>query len=383
LLLHPLLRMALAGGLVLWILGLGGCTTATEAPSEPTVIPVYPPPPEQPRYIYEKTIRSSLDVVKEDSTSAFRRFATGEQQRGEGFAKPFDIVVHRGRMFVGDTVRRTVMVFDPAGMGRFFELGREEPGRLFLPLGIAKDRDGNIYVCDGTAKRVVIYNRDGRFLRAVGGQKYFSRPSGVAVDPDGSRVFVVDTGGVDSPDHHVLVFDAITGKLINTIGRRGTGDGEFNLPRDAVISHYNNLLYVVDGGNFRVQVFTMDGKFVRKFGSIGRRSGQFARPKGITVDRWGNVYVVDAAFGNVQIFDPDGRLLMFIGARGNQDRPGAFMLPAGVDIDEADGRLYLVDQFFRKVEVFRPTEHLRPATNADTLSPPPAEAGRAETTAKP
>ncbi len=381
--LHPLLRIAVAAGLALGIVGLTGCTTATEAPPANVVIPVYPPPPEKPRYIYERTIHSSLDVVKEDSTSAFRRFATGEQPRGEGFAKPFDIVVHHGRMFVGDTVRRTVMVFDPAGTGRFFELGREEPGRLFLPLGIAKDRDGNIYVCDGTARRVVIYDRDGHFLRAIGGQKYFSRPSGVAVDPDGSRVFVVDTGGVDSPDHHVLVFDAITGELIQTIGRRGTGDGEFNLPRDAVISPYNNLLYVVDGGNFRVQVFTLDGKFVRKFGSIGRRSGQFARPKGITVDRWGNVYVVDAAFGNVQIFDPDGRLLMFIGARGNRDRPGAFMLPAGVDIDEADGRLYLVDQFFRKVEVFRPTEYLRPATATDSSPPSAADGRQAGTTATP
>jgi len=360
------LRTGVAAGLAILLFGASGCTTTTEPSKREAVIPVYPPPPEKPRYVYERTIYSSLDVVKEDSTSAFRRFATGEQRKGDGFAKPFDVVVHQGRMFVGDTVRRTVMVLDPEGMGKFFELGREEPGRLFLPLGIAKDRHGNIYVCDGTARRVVVYNRDGRFLRALGGQKYFRRPSGVAVDPQGSRVFVVDTGGVDNDDHHVLVFDAITGKLLDTIGRRGTGDGEFNLPRDAVISPYNNLLYVVDGGNFRVQVFTLDGKFVRKFGSIGRRSGQFSRPKGITVDRWGNVYVVDTAFGNVQIFDPDGRLLMFVGARGNRDMPGAYMLPAGVDIDEADGRLYLVDQFYRKVEVFKPTPHLEPATETGT-----------------
>ena len=90
-------------------------------------------------------------------------------------------------------------------------------------------------------------------------------------------------------------------------------------------------------------------------GRIGGRSGNFSRPKGIDTDRDGNVYVSDAAFGNFQIFDRDGRLLLFVGDRASDRGPGKFMLPAGLALDE-DGRAYLVDQFFRKVDVFRPAE---------------------------
>ena len=67
----------------------------------------------------------------------------------------------------------------------------------------------------------------------------------------------------------------------------------------------------------------------------------------------GNIYVVDSAFGNFQIFNNKAQLLMFIGQRGQQGNPGQYMLPAGITVDE-DGRVYLVDQFHRKVDIFRP-----------------------------
>ncbi len=355
-----------------FVLLLNACTASSDKVDEDVVIPVFPLPPEKPRFIYERVIRSSIDVVTEDSTNAFRRFATGEQRHGEGFAKPFDISVDKGRIFIGDTVRRVVMVMDPVGTGKYFEIGREEPGRLYMPLGLAQDAAGNLYVCDGTSKRVTIYDRDGKYIRVLGGKDYFNRPSGVAVDPEGKRVYIVDTGGVESQNHRVRVFDATNGKHLFDIGTRGSEDGEFNLPRDAVLSPYNNQLYVVDGGNFRVQVFDADGKFIRKFGDVGRRTGQFSRPKGITVDRQGNVYVVDTAFGNVQLFSPDGKLLMFLGSRGSADKPARYMLPSGVDTDE-DGRVYVVDQFFRKVEVFKPTSLMTGTEAADEPEGSPAQ----------
>ena len=60
-----------------------------------------------------------------------------------------------------------------------------------------------------------------------------------------------------------------------------------------------------------------------------------------------------AAFGNFQIFNDAGELLMFIGNRGTDGGPGMFMLPSGLAVDE-DGRVYMVDQYFSKVDVFRP-----------------------------
>jgi len=109
----------------------------------------------------------------------------------------------------------------------------------------------------------------------------------------------------------------------------------------------------VDGGNFRVQKFTADGKFISAFGSIGRQLGEFSRPKEAAVDKDGNVYVIDAAFGNFQIFNPQGQLLLAIGGRSNSDGPAKFALPSSIAVDD-DGRVYVVDQYFRKVDVFRP-----------------------------
>jgi len=219
-------------------------------------------------------------------------------------------------------------------------------------LGLDTDDDCNVYVADATAKSMAIYVQAGQYLSAVGGKEWFDRLSHVAVSPDGSEVYAVDTGNISNEGHHVRVFGAETGEHLRDIGRRGTGDGEFNLPRDVEVDHQGNL-YVIDGGNFRVQVFDRQGGFQRQVGSLGRHYGQFARPKGVAVDAEGNIYVSDAAHGNFQIFDAEGRLLLFVGQRSEQAQRAGYMLPAGITVDE-DGRIYMIDQYFRKLDIFRP-----------------------------
>jgi DNA-binding beta-propeller fold protein YncE len=224
-----------------------------------------------------------------------------------------------------------------------------------MPFGIDTDTKGNVYVVDGSLKRVMVYDAQGKFIRALGADLKWSRPAGIAIDEVRRRLYVVDAGGVDSEDHFVRALDLDSGATLFDIGKRGDGPGEFNLPRDAVVGPHGEL-YVVDGGNFRVQVFDTAGRFVKTFGSVGRQGGQFSRPKEIAIDVQGNLYVVDTAFGNFQIFDGEGRLLLDVGARGNTDAPARFMLPSGIAVDPGDGRVYLVDQYFRKVEVFRPAD---------------------------
>jgi DNA-binding beta-propeller fold protein YncE len=238
--------------------------------------------------------------------------------------------------------------------GRDFKLiGQEGIGQLVKPIGITIDRnDGTLYVADNTAKRVVVYDEDGEYLRAIGGSELLRRPTGVTLSPDGNKLYVIDTGGVDSSAHHMYIFDAHSGELKQTIGTRGKEEGQFNLPLQAATAK-DGTVYVVDGGNFRVQAFNPDGTFKGTFGGIGRQSGQFSRPKGIATDPEGNIYVADAAFGNFQIFDPTGQLLLFVGDRGTTGEPGKYMLPAGIAVDE-DGRVYMVDQYFKKVDVYRP-----------------------------
>lgn len=341
------------------IIVLSGCTMSG-APSKEAAkkIPdqlTFPPPPDEPRFYFERSIHSSADVTVDTDTDRLRRSFTGERSKGEGLSKPYSVAVHHGRVFVGDTVRHDVAVFDFPEQ-KYFKIGDEEDengqGKLNMPMGLDVDKQGTLYVFDGKAKQIMVYSRDGKFQRSIGDPNDFARPAGIAVDPEGTRVYAVDIGGSSSNEHKVLVFDAKSGAHLFNIGKRGTEPGEFNLPRDTVVAP-DGSIYVVDGGNFRVQKFTADGKFISTFGSIGRQMGQFSRPKEAAVDAAGNVYVIDAAFGNFQIFNSEGQLLLAIGNRSNTDGPAKFSLPAGIAVD-GDGRVYVVDQFFRKVDVFRP-----------------------------
>lgn len=338
-------------------LALGGCAMSgkrVEEKKHPDDL-TFPPPPDEPHFYFERSIHSSADVNLDTDADKLRRALTGERKSGEGMSKPYSVAVQHGRVYVGDTVRKLVEVFDIPGH-KFFKIGEDEDengnGKLQLPLGIDLDKQGNLYVFDGKLKQIVVYDHDGKFLRYIGDPNQFARPAGIAVDPAGTRIYAVDIGGTSSNEHKVLVFDAQSGKHLFDIGKRGIAKGEFNLPRDTVIAP-DGSLYVVDGGNFRVQKFDAEGKFISTFGDIGRQPGQFSRPKEAAVDTAGNIYVVDATFGNFQIFNPQGQLLLAIGSRSNSDGPAKFSLPAGIAVDE-DGRVYVTDQFFRKVDVFRP-----------------------------
>jgi len=330
---------------------LFGCAEIQTGDGKARGVLVFPPPPDEPRFTYERTIYSAADVVPDSSDSALRRFVTGESRSGEGLAKPYAIAVHQGRIFVSDSAERFVKVFDWP-QGRFFRIGEEEPGRLMKPLGIDVDRNGNLYVADASLRSILVYDRDGKYLRKIGGEKMFDRLSSVSVDATASHLYVVDIGGVQSENHRVRVFDPANGNHLFDFGKRGKEPGEFNLPRDIAIGKEGQL-YVVDGGNFRVQVFDGDGKYRQAFGTVGRQMGNFARPKEVATDREGNVYVADAAFGNFQIFNPDGDLLMFVGGRSEVDGPAKYMLPSGIFVDE-DGRIYFVDQWYRKIDIYRP-----------------------------
>jgi DNA-binding beta-propeller fold protein YncE len=335
---------------------LAGCAAVEEEQKGKQIQVVWPMPPDPPRYYYEFAVvgSNSIEPITEDQ--ALKASLLGSSGRiNEPFGKPYAVAVNKGRMFVSDTVSRFVRVFD-APKGIYFKIGtpvEDNPqAQLMKPEGIDTDEAGNVYVADATLKTVKVYDRDGKYLRTLLTPGDVDKLASVTVDQNGDRIYVVDIGGPTSTNHRIRVYDARTGDHIFDIGKRGDGPGEFNLPRDVAICK-NGDLYVVDGGNFRIQVFDHQGKYLRSFGQIGKQLGNFGRPKEIACDKDGNVYVIDAAFGNFQIFNPEGELLMFIGERSNESLPGHYLLPSGIAVDE-DGRVYVVDQWFKKVEIFRP-----------------------------
>lgn len=352
---RQLIRSCTRGALLPALAGLllGACATSPENTFE---APVFPLPPDPARFTWERTLISSADVEVMTDMQRFQAFATGVGKEARGLGKPFSVAVHRGRVYVTDTVQRMVHLFDIPGQ-KYTTFGTEGAGQLAKPMGVDIADNGEVFVSDVTAQRVVVFDPDGNFLRAFGGRDVLSRPSGVAVNADATRAYVIDTGGIDPEQrvfHRLTIFDAQSGELLRTVGTRGEEPGQFNLAKQIAIDHAGNV-YVADTFNFRVQKFDPEGNFLMAFGENGRRFGQFSHPKGIAVDNDGNIYVTDTAFSNFQIFDPNGQLLLFIGDRSHRNQPNAYQLIAGIDVDE-NGRIYAVDQFFRKVEVYRPID---------------------------
>jgi len=136
----------------------------------------------------------------------------------------------------------------------------------------------------------------------------------------------------DLKGHAVRVYDKAQRKLLFTIPRDlKAAEGKLFSPVNLAVDPQGRLL-VSDVGGFAVQVFDLEGKFLRTIGKQGVGAGAFARPKGLAVDRAGLAYVVDAATQVVQIFDPEGRLLLFFGQPGATTQ-GELILPAAVNID--------------------------------------------------
>src|SRR4051794_23638456 len=125
---------------------LAGCAEAPKVQdAKPFEIPVYPPPPEVARIVWERTLYGSGDVVPDDKDGTLRRLVTGEVRSGEGLSKPYGVAVRGGKVYVGDTVSRNVAVFDLNGK-KFTRIGLDDPGSLRMPFGLDVDAAGNLYV---------------------------------------------------------------------------------------------------------------------------------------------------------------------------------------------------------------------------------------------
>ena len=146
----------------------------------------------------------------------------------------------------------------------------------------------------------------------------------------------------------------LQGHVQRQIGGPGSGPGEFNFPTELVL--FGNDLLVVDAMNFRVQILDRQGRFLAQFGARGSGIGSLYRPKGISVDSEGNIYLVDALLETVQVFGRDGTLLYTFGRTGGG--PGELQLPSGLWIDASD-RIYLADSYNQRVQVFQFTSAKR------------------------
>lgn len=154
--------------------------------------------------------------------------------------KPTGVAVTADRLFISDLNAHCVRVYEKDGCKPLFTIPRdpkvEQPGKLFMPVNLAVDAKGQVYVCDLAACEVQVYDADGKHLRTVGGRGdslgQFARPKGIAVDHAG-RVFVVDAAA-----QVCQIFDA-DGKLLLFFGDPNINAGSLALPAGIWVEEKN------------------------------------------------------------------------------------------------------------------------------------------------
>jgi DNA-binding beta-propeller fold protein YncE len=263
-----------------------------------------------------------------------------------GLVRPYSIVTDSsGRVIVSDPGASGVHIFDFQKRTYKFLTRDHGKDKLETPQCVAVDAQNNIYVTDSTSGKIFVFEADGKFRHTIGslpgGEGYFKRPTGIAVDSAANTIYVTDT-----LRHKIFVLD-MQGKVQRSIGENGTAPGAFNYPTELHL--VGKDLLVVDAMNFRLQRFDNAGALQRTFGEVGDGDSHMFRPKGIGVDSEGHYYVADAFHNTVQVFDRDGEMLYAFGGKGVG--PGEFQLPEGLTVDNND-RIFVVDSYNRRVQVF-------------------------------
>ena len=171
---------------------------------------------------------------------------------------------------------------------------------------VAVDSKDNVYVFNRGTQPMVVFDRDGNFLRAWGGD-IFTLAHGVSVGPDDS-IYCADSG-----DHTVRKMSP-EGEVLLTLGTKDEPAPPMSgrplcRPTHLAVDRRNGDLFVSDGySNARVHHYTPDGELVGSWGESGTGPGQMNIVHNIAIDDEGWIYVADRENRRIQVFDTEGNL---------------------------------------------------------------------------
>ena len=209
--------------------------------------------------------------------------------------------------------------------------GRLPEGWSFVEAtSVAVDARDNVHVFNRGAHPVIVFDREGKFLRSWG-EGVFRRAHGITIGPDDSMWLTDDL-------HHTIRQFTPDGKLLLTIGNPDEpstlhGGKPFHRPTHVALCPRTGNVYISDGyGNSHVHKFDPKGRHLKTWGGPGTDPGQFNIPHNIATDSEGLVYVADRENSRVQIFDGEGR---YLAQWNNLHRP------CGLHIDRAAGLAYV------------------------------------------
>jgi DNA-binding beta-propeller fold protein YncE len=259
----------------------------------------------------------------------------------------------RDRVYALHRGRNPALVLGPSG-----KLLHHWGDRMFCwPHGIRVDAGGNVWITDGgtgwwptpdsipgKGHVVLKFNPEGKLVMTLGKQgepgedpEHFNGPSDIAFAPNGD-FYVTDGYG----NSRVVKFSR-SGKYILAWGKKGSAEGEFNLPH-AIVVHPSGLVYVADRENLRIQIFNADGKFINQWKDVGR-------PIGLALGGDGYFYVADANAQKILRVNAEGKILGEFGTKGNDPGQlgGVHHIAAG-----PAGALYIAELMTRRFQKFVP-----------------------------
>jgi len=230
------------------------------------------------------------------------------------------------------------------------------PGDTFGNVSaVATDSHDRVYVFQRKDPPVMVFDRDGTYLRCWG-IGAFANPHGIYIADD--VVYLTDR------DDSVCLTYTLDGKPLQILGHRGVhsdtgcdkaGDlvphaaGPFNYPTEMVPAPSGDL-YVTDGyRNARVHRFAADGDLRMSWGQGGKTApSHFHLPHSLIVDRDNRVYVCDRENNRIQVFSADGQFItMWTDLRRpldiSMDRDGILYISEG-GVEGLSPRISLMDR---------------------------------------
>jgi tripartite motif-containing protein 71 len=274
-----------------------------------------------------------------------------------------------GRVYVAEVETNKLRVY--SGSGALLET-RALNGES---LGLALDKNENLYAADRSNSTISKYDPSGQYLRSWGiitgildvsvdaDTVYALRsasPSVIVFGPGGNQVRMWHAGSgsaIDVESGDVYVMGGISpfirhytrnGELISEWGGAGSGPGEFKSFGDLTLG-LDSTLYVVDVGNRRVEKIKRDGVYLLEFGRQRLVDGIFSGPTDLDLDSRSNIYVADTGNNRIQKFTPDGFYLLKWGSGGGAE--GEFNSPRGLAVDDSD-RVWVWDTGNHRVQCF-------------------------------
>lgn len=312
----------------------------------------WPPPPDVPRIEWLGAYNGAADLKK----PGLMEMIVGESSEAE-LQRPLNIAADgKGKVFVVDFKQQAIFVFD-MNLRTLHTFGGAGAAGFFQQLsGVAVDGDGNVYAGDGGTRKVHAFNPQEQAFDVYDFSRDLVSIASIYVDKSRKRLLVTDVKG-----HRVLVYDLTKKAVLFVLGNPETKEAEgevrFNYPTASTVDTAGNIL-VCDSMNARIVRFTSEGKFLSEFGRRGDGIGDFNIIKGVAVDSEGHIYVTDGKAHRISIFDEKGNVLLAfggpysLGGAGYEVRPGGFLLPNGIYIDQND-RIYIVDQMNGRFQMFQ------------------------------